>query len=201
MVRALREHPDVTDVTVERLSAGDIVVGRIGFERKTLRDYVRSVLGATGSDLRDQVLKMTEGYDRAYVLLEGNLSDVPDLGVRPAVFHGSMASFTARHDVPVVPCSDRERLVDLAVRIGSKHATDPTVRPVPAGTVTGRTAPTVKRMYGCIDGVGAETADALYEAFPTVAALVAASTEDLLAVDGVGKGRARAIRRALHGED
>ncbi|WP_440007547.1 ERCC4 domain-containing protein [Halomicrococcus sp. SG-WS-1] len=199
VVRELREHPDVTDVEVRRLEAGDLVVGKTGFERKTLDDYVGSVVGRTGSDLRDQVLKLTEGYDHAYVLLEGNLSDVADMNpeVRQAVVHGSMASFTARHDAPVLPCSDCERLVDVAVRIGRKHLESPTARPVPSGTVTGRTAPTTKRIYGCIEGVGPATADALYEAFPTVEALLDASEAELLDVAGVGEKRARAVRAAF----
>lgn len=201
VVRTLRDHPDVTSLEIDRLHAGDIVIGEAAFERKTLSDFVRSVVGETGTDLRDQATKMREGYRHAYVLLEGELSQVPELGVRPAVFHGCMASITARLDTPVIPCSSRERLVDVAIRLGEKHSNDPTARPVPAGSVTGRTAPTVKRMYGCIDGVGPETADALYESFPTMAALVAASNDDLRSVSGIGEKRANAIRTAIHGDD
>jgi DNA excision repair protein ERCC-4 len=198
VVRELRNHPDVTDLDIVRLTAGDIVVGETAFERKTLSDFVGSVLGETGVDLRDQATRMVDGYRQAYVLLEGNLTDVPELGIRPAVFHGSMASITARLGTPVIPCSDLERLVDVAVRLGRKHATDPSARPLPAGTVPGRTTPTTKRMYGCIDGIGPETADALYEAFPTMAALATASHEELLAIEGIGEKRARTIQETIH---
>ncbi|MFC4550005.1 MULTISPECIES: ERCC4 domain-containing protein [Halorussus] len=199
VVRAFREHPDVASVEVRRLPAADIAVDGIGIERKTVADYVSSALGPTGTVLRDQVEKMTEAYDHTYVLLEGDLRDVgehwPDLN--PAAVHGSMASFAARYDTPVIPCSDRERLVDVAVRLIRKHAEEPSARPLPVGAVTGRTEPTAKRMYGCIEGVGTRTADALYEAFPTVESLVAADRDDLLAVEGVGEKRADAILAAL----
>jgi len=78
----------------------------------------------------------------------------------------------------------------MAVRIGRKHAEEPSTRALPTGSVAGATEPTAKRMYGCIEGIGPTTAMALYEAFPTVSALVDASREDLLAVDGIGETRA-----------
>ena len=199
VVRRLRDHPDVAEVTVRRLAAGDISVAGIGFERKTLRDYVNSTMGRAGSDLRDQVARMNEAYDHAYVLLEGDLAGIEELrtGVGPAAFHGSLASIIARTGTPVIPCSDLDRLVDLAVRIGRKHVEEPSERALAPGSVTARSEPTAKRIYGCLDGIGPKTAAALYEAYPTVASLVAASVAELREVEGIGEKRARTIHRSL----
>ena len=193
--RAVEAHPDVASVEVRRLPAGDIAVDGVGIERKTVEDYANSAIGATGTDLREQIEKMARAYDHAYVLLEGDLSEVGDRrpGLNAAAVHGTLASFLARHDAPVVPCSDRERLVDVAIRLIRKHREEPSARPLPTGAVTGRSEPVAKRMYGCIDGVGPRTADALHEAFPTVERLVAATREELLAVEGVGEKRADAV--------
>lgn len=201
VVDALAAHPEVTRVDIERLDAGDIVVGDAAFERKTPGDYVRSALGSRGTDLDAQLERMEATYPHAYLLVEGNLSEL-DGGAReggpdPAAVRGSVASYAARTETAVVPCSDRERLIDMAVRIGRKHVEDPSARALPTGSVTGSTEPAAKRMYGCIDGVGPATAAALYEAFPTVSALSDASREDLLAVDGIGEKRADAVYRAL----
>ena len=196
---ALRAHPDVASVAVRRLDAGDIAVGDVGVERKTGEDYLRSALGRTGSDLEEQVRKLIAAYDRAYVLLEGDLADVearwpdvPDASVR-----GSIASITARFGVPVFPCGDLERLVDMAVRLGRKHTEPPSRRPLPAGSVAARDEPIAKRMYGCIEGIGPETAAALYDTYPTVEALLAATEEDLLAIEGIGPKRAAGIYDAF----
>ncbi len=222
LVAAVRAHPDVESVEVRRLAAGDLVVRGVGFERKTPADYVGSALGRTGPDLEEQVRKLTEAYEHAYVLVEGDIVDVERAagadvgavtspasdagrqratGVPGTSVRGSMASITARFEVPVIPAGDRERLVDVAVRLGRKHTEDPSTRPLPTGAVTGRREPTPKRMYGCIDGIGTGTAGTLYEAFPTVEALLAASMEDLLAVEGVGPKRAEAIYEALRTEE
>lgn len=216
VIEAVRAHPDVRDARVARLSAGDVVVSVadadadaiagdeptvVGIERKTPDDYVASAFGTAGSDLYDQTARLREAYDRGYVLIEGTLAatEAAAVGPDPAAVRGSVASLTARH-VPVIPCSDRERLVDVAIRLGRKHAEKPGRRSLDGGAVTARREPVTKRIYGCIEGVGPATAERLHDAFPTVAALTRASTEELTAVEGVGEGRAAAIRESLHGD-
>lgn len=202
LVGAVREHPDVESVEVVRLSAGDLVIDGVGFERKTLRDYVNAAMARSGPDLDDQVRRLNERYDHAYVLLEGNLDDLEGLrtGVPASAIRGSIASITARHGVAVIPCSDRERLVDMATRIGRKHVEEPSDRRLPTGSVAARDEPTAKRMYACIDGIGPRLAAALYESYPSMEALLSASVEELRAIDGIGEGRARRIHGALREE-
>lgn len=202
VVDAVRAHDDVERVEVRRLDAGDVVVGEVGIERKTLPDYVRTLVGRGDPDLYDQVRRLTEAYAHPYLLLEAEFPADADEGVPAAAVRGSAASVTARLGAPVVPCSDLDRLVDVAVRLGRKHVEDPSASRgrLPSGSVTGLDAPTAKRMYGCIDGVGPGTAERLYEAYPTVEGLLAASTEDLLAIDGIGPSRAEAIRSAFREE-
>jgi len=163
VVRAVRDRLGADAVDVSRLPAADIAIGDVGLERKTLADYVNSVVGSSGTHLYDQVAKMSEAYAHAYVLLEGDLADAEAVrpGVVPESVRGSMASLTARYGAPVILCSDREPLVDVAVRIARKHGTGPSARRLPPSAVAGRTEPTAKRMYGCIEGVGPSTADAL----------------------------------------
>lgn len=196
---ALRAHPDAESVAVRRLDAGDIATEDVGFERKTSGDYLRSALGRGGTDLEEQVRKLTVAYDHAYVLIEGTFADVEARwpGTSDASIRGSVASITARFGVPVVPCGDLDRLVDVAVRIVRKHAEPPSPRPLPVGAVAGRDEPIAKRIYGCIDGIGPETAAALHDAYPTVQALLDATEADLRTVEGIGPERARAVYAAL----
>ena len=202
VVRALREHAEVSEVAVRRLAAGDVSVGTVGFERKTPTDFVRSAMGRTGTDLRDQLTRMHESYDHAYLLVEGDFADVEAAvpGFSSASIRGAAASLMARTGTPVVPCGSRDRLVDLAVRIGRKHAEDPGTRPLEPGAVASRREPTAKRMYGCIEGIGPEMAARLYEAYPTVADIAAATPADLRKLDGVGETRAETIYHAFNGE-
>ncbi|MFC6769239.1 ERCC4 domain-containing protein [Natrinema soli] len=199
LVEAVRVHPDVTAVGVERLASGDIAIDSVGIERKTLRDYVSSAMGRSGSDLADQVERMAAAYDHPYVLLEDDFAGLESLrtGVSPESIRGSMASITARHGVPVVPCTDRRQLVDFAIRLGRKHAEDPTSRRLPAGSVPGRREPTTKRIYGCIEGIGPELAATLYDRYPTVEALLEADPDELTLLEGIGPTRAEMIYAAF----
>ncbi|WP_049927626.1 helix-hairpin-helix domain-containing protein [Halopiger goleimassiliensis] len=200
---AVRSHPDVTTVDVDRLAAGDVAIGAVGIERKTPRDYVTGVASRSGTDLHEQIERLAAAYDHAYLLLEGDFADLESLrtAVSPEAIRGSMASITARHGVPVVPCTDRTALVDYAVRLGRKHVEDPSSRRLPVGSVPNRREPTTKRMYGCIDGVGPELAARLYEAYPTVADLLEASPAELTALEGIGETRARRIYEAFRTDD
>ncbi|ELZ04666.1 ERCC4 domain-containing protein [Natrialba aegyptia] len=199
LVSTVRDHPDVTGVTVDRLSAGDITIGPVGIERKTPRDYVSSVVGRSGPDLYDQVERLDAAVTHAYVLLEGDFSDFESLRttVSPTAIRGSMASITARHSVPIIPCTDRPQLVDFAVRLAHKHTDTASTRPLSPGAVPSRREPTTKRMYGCIDGIGPELATVLYERYPTVESLLEASVEDLTRIDGIGETRARTVAAAV----
>ncbi|ADB61686.1 ERCC4 domain protein [Haloterrigena turkmenica DSM 5511] len=199
LVEAVRDHPDVTEVVVDRLSTGDLAIDSVGIERKTLRDYVNSAMGRSGSDLTDQVERMAAAYDHSYVLLEGDFADLATLrtAVSPESVRGSMASITARHEVPVVPCTDRAHLVDYAIRLGRKHVEEPSSRRLPVGSVPSRREPTTKRMYGCIEGIGPELAATLYERYPTVESLLEASLEELTEIEGIGERRARTIDAAF----
>ena len=197
MVERVRAHADVDAVEVDRLTAGDLVLGEVGVERKTLSDYVNTLVGRSAPDLYDQVRRLRKAYTHPYLLLEAQFPADGDEGVPAAAGRGSAASITARHDTPVVPCSDLDRLVDVAIRLGRKHGEAPSTPALPNGAVTALDAPTAKRMYGCIDGVGPGTAERLYETYPAVADLLAATRDELLAVDGVGPKRAEAIYSAL----
>lgn len=197
VVEVIRDHPDTDVVETRRLVAGDIVIGDVGVERKTLSDYVNALIGRTSPDLYDQIRRLNEAYTHTYLLLESELPTDSDEHVPAVAVRGSAASITARLETPVIPCSDLERLVDMAVRLGRKHAEEPSTPALPRSSITAFDVPTTKRMYGCIDGIGSDTADSLYEAYPTVADIVAASPEELMAIEGVGPKRADAIYSAF----
>lgn len=195
--RLLSAHPDVIDVTVRRLDAGDIVVDEVGVERKAPRDFVGSAMGRRGSDLRDQLRRLAAAFDHPYLLVEGNVADLDRAANDPAAVRGALASLTARTGVPTIPCGDREALVDIAVRLGRKHVEAPGARPTAPGAVPARSEPTAKRIYGCIEGIGPTLAERLHEAYPTVADLLGASVDDIARLEGFGESRARAVHEAL----
>jgi DNA excision repair protein ERCC-4 len=194
------DHPEVESFTLAELPAGDLEIDGVGFERKTMSDYTSSLLEGR---LEEQVVKLNQRYEHAYILVEGDLVETNNplsavtSNIAPESLRGSMSSLTARHGVPVLCCSNLALLADMAVRLARKHVEENNGSFVSTGAV-GSNEPTAKMMYGCIDGVGADTAETLYVEYPSMAKFMSnATVEDLRQLDGIGKKTAEKIMEGV----
>lgn len=196
----LVEHDEVNEFTIEELPTGDLVIEGVVFENKKPSDYASSI---TDEDdrLKDQVERMAEAYDHAYVLLEGDMSDLEELShtqMKPQSLRGFAASLSARNGVPVIPCSNSKTLVDMAIRLARKHIEDPTDSGLRVKSSAANDAPLVERMYGCISGVGADTANSLHLQYPSLQDALDATVDDFTVINGVGVKTAETIHDSLH---
>lgn len=202
-------HEDVEDVHVAEggLPSADLVVGGIGFERKTPSDFASSVTD-DDRNIYDQVQRMTEQYPQSYVLIEGTVADFGNLEhseIPAKSLRGAMASITARY-CPVIPAGgmggtgDMELLVDMAIRIGRKHNEDSGHHYMKT-TSAGDDTAFIRRMFACMDGVGPQVSRELAEAFPTLEQAMDASVDDFRGVEGVGDKRAQTIYQKLHEQE
>lgn len=203
------DHPDVGKWREEVLDAADIVINGVGFERKTPSDFASSMMDGR---LDAQAEKLTDAYDHAYVLIEGDFSHWDKLtytSLNPHSLRGKAASLTARYGLPVIPTSGNpdtpeghRRLIDYAIRLARKHTEAPTSSFLPTGPV-GRDEPAGKRMWACLPNVGPELADRLWEAFGSPVDFVRyvgpadAREARLVEVDGIGEVTARRLLDAM----
>ena len=198
-------HPDVDEWLEEELSAADIVVNGVGFERKTPSDFASSLIGGR---LDEQAEKLRDVYDQRKILIEGgfdHFSSLPHTSINAQSLRGKAASLDMRYDVPVVPTGGspdtetaRRLLVDMAVRYGRKGTTEPSSDFLSVGAV-GTDEPLGVRMWGCFDGIGPQRAQDLYEAVgsPTEFATMSfdfqaghlheTAPDSLMDVDGIGE--------------
>lgn len=202
VAEAVEAHPDVADFTYDEMESADIEIEGVGFERKTPSDFATSMTDRD-DHLKSQVERMNDQYTESYVLLEGDLPDFGALShskVPAKSLRGFAASITARYGTPVIPCSDLDTMVDMAIRLARKHVEDDTSDDLRVKTsVEDQTAPFEKRVYGCIEGVGAGTADTMYQAYPSLPDAIEATTADWKALDGIGDVTAATIRDSLNG--
>lgn len=198
------DHDEVDEFDVAELDSADMAIEGIGFERKTPSDYATSI---TDQDdhLESQIERMKEQYEACYVLLDGDMSDWDSLSnsrMKGKSIRGFAASRTARDGVPTIPCSDLETLIDYAIRQARKHIEDPSSGSLRVqSSVEKKTEPVVKRMYGCIEGVGSDTANSLHMIYPSLEDALNASQSDFETVDGVGPKTAEKIYEALHSNE
>lgn len=194
------DHPEVESFDLAELPAGDLEINGVGFERKTMSDYASSLLEGR---LNEQAVKLNQRYEHAYILVEGDLVetgnplDAVTSNIAPESLRGSMSSLTARQGLPVLCCSNRALLADMAVRLARKHVEEKGTSFVTSGAV-GKNEPTAKMMYSCISGVGADTAETLYAEYPSMAEFMSnASVEDLQQLDGIGEKTAEKIMEGV----
>lgn len=199
-------HPDVDNWMEEDLEAADIVVNGVGFERKRPDDYASSLVDGR---LTEQGEKLGKVYERAALLIEGTMMDLEQIthsDVNTDSLKGRAASLHMRNGIPVIPTggppgteTGHKRLIDYAIRLGRKATEPPTSAYLEASDVRDK-APPVKRMYGCLSGVGPERADTLHEAYPDPADLVEADIAEVSRLPGIGEKTAAKLLSDFRGQ-
>lgn len=198
VIEAVNRHPEVENWYIDRLEIGDIQCesADLLIERKTMEDYAGSL---RSGHLADQLSRMREVSENCFILVEDDLDSSESLThtqMRGESIRGSMASTMARKNTPVVPCSNVELLVDMSVRLSRKFIEDPGTAHLNISNL-GEEEPTMKRMYTCLPDIGPERADRLYEEFPHIGQILAASAEQLTEVEGIGEKTAEKIMEEL----
>lgn len=106
--------PDIVTVVRRALPAGDYSLpgyeASIAIERKSLADYVASVIKGRARFLRE--LRSLTEYDLGCVVVEGSIEDVVTRryrsGANPNAVLGATLSIIVDHGVPVFFCGDRQ---------------------------------------------------------------------------------------------
>lgn len=197
---AVDDHPEVENYKFDDLPAADLEIAGIGFERKTPNDYVGSLKDGR---ITEQTEKLGQRYDHAYILYEGSMVETEDpfkSAMKGKSVRGSMASLSVRENSGinhVIPCGNRELLVDCAIRWARKHIEDSDKQYIPTPDV-GFEADEVEMMYACIPGVGPEMARRLRSEYPTMRSLIEnGDLESLQEIEGIGVERALTIIETL----
>lgn len=194
VIAFLQGTPKVS-VQIERLACGDYLADRrILFERKTLQDLAMSIVDGR---LFKQMLRLVKCKYKGVLILEGSGKNTESLGVRREALQGALVTVSLILGIPVLRSMTPEetaRLIVYAARqvqsLGKPGHQRPGYRPK---TRKGRQL----HILQGFPGVGHERALRLLAKFGSVEAVVRASRDELLAVEGVGERTADRIRWAV----
>ncbi|HEX32853.1 MAG TPA: hypothetical protein ENG01_00380 [Candidatus Aenigmarchaeota archaeon] len=168
---------------VEQLPLGDIVVGKTVIERKTMKDFVSSIIDRR---LFTQVNRLK---GKGMLIIEGREYDnlVSQNAVRGATLY-------VVKRIPVIFTDDVYDTVQYVLLMSSPDQKKYlSLRPKPK--LTGDRL-LIYIMQG-FPGVGPETAKNLLSKFRTLERVFSASEEDLASVPGIGKYKAKLIKSVL----
>lgn len=181
------------DVEVRQISPGDYVVGEVAVERKTISDFLRSIVTKR---IFDQMLRLREAYPVPVILVEGDLAEISEQK-NPRAFWGAILAFTLREHVTMFFTPDLEQtcqlLVTLHKRTGAK-ADEYGIRHKPKLLTLG------ERQRFLLQGlptIGETLSENLLSHFGTPRAVFAANEHSLAKVPKIGRAKAGEIAKVL----
>jgi DNA excision repair protein ERCC-4 len=187
------------ETRTERLALGDYLVDdALLFERKTLRDFARSIQDGR---LFSQASRLARSPHRTAIILEGRGRDRAGSRMRREAIQGALATLTLHYGLPLLRAICPQETADLMLltarqRRASADRACPRLGHRPGPRPSNKTRLQSHLLQG-LPGVGPARAKQLIEQFGSVAAVMAAPTDALAEVPGIGQKTARAIRWAV----
>lgn len=191
----------VPNVTVERkhLPLGDFVINRkpIYVERKTVADLKSSVVGED-KRLFNQIEKMGfQDNALSFVIIEGDMHNDPMTMPGPELL-GTLSYLSLLKGVSIIPTTDIRMSSYLILKI-ARHDVDGLGYNLALRALKPKAMLDARRfLLEGLPGVSAGLATRLLDAFGSVNAVMNATRERLLEVDGVGPKTADAILALIH---
>ncbi len=188
-----------TNVQTVRLEVGDIICSdRVCIERKSCADFVDSFINR---DIFGQVADMSRAYQRSIMILEGKtIFGLRD--VSPEALRSALSGITVGWGIPIIPTANVKSTAAMVVTIARREQFKEKRSISIHGKRSHMTLPqrqeyVVSSIGG---GVGPTMAEVLLEYFGSVRAVMDATIDELVAVDGVGKTTAKNILEIVESE-
>jgi DNA excision repair protein ERCC-4 len=194
LLPALQRKPEF-QISIERLPVGDYLIDdALLFERKTLMDLVASIKDGR---LFAQAERLVNAGPLGALIIEGMAKDLAESRMRREAIQGALVTLTLYFGLPLLRARDPDEsalLMLFAARQGRAFAQGAIPR---SGKRPRGKARLQSHILQGLPGIGPQRAKRLIEHFGTIEAVIAAETDDLTQVTGIGKGVAELIRWAV----
>ncbi len=187
------------DIELKTLEVGDYVVSdRVGIERKTVEDFLSTLLD--GRDLFGQISDLARTFERPLLIIEGE-GLYTARQINPNSVRGVLASIATDFGVPIIFSRDEEDTAAL-IHIMAKREQDAEKREI---SLHGKkTSMTLKEqqeyVVSSLPEIGPAVARNLLKHFGSVEKIMGASREELMEVGLVGTKTADRIKEVVGGE-
>jgi len=186
------------EVEARQLGVGDFILSdRVGVERKTVGDFLQSIVDKR---LFDQAKQLSETFERPVLILEGR-SLYLRRRIHPNAIRGALAALAVEFNIPILPTRDEKETALVLVAIARREQVGEAREVAIRGEPKGLTLPDQQRfVVEGLPGVSAVLAKRLLEYFGTVERVMSASEDELQRVHGIGPEKSRDIGRVLKAE-
>jgi len=182
-------------IEVRNLEVADYVVSdRVAVERKTVEDFLNSIIQK--DRLFSQVAKLKSAYSRPVIIIEGE--NLYRGGMHPNAVRGAIASLVIDFGVPVLRTSGPKETAELIFAMAKREQEEKRRGVIEHAAKTKRTLKEEQEyIVSSISNVGSVIAKNLLDYFQTIENIATADEEELAKVPKVGKKIARQIRRVM----
>jgi len=170
------------EIKFMELKIGDYLVNNIAIERKTVSDFISSMINKR---LLNQLAELQQ-YENKLLLIEGIeeqelYSDNSELGVSSNAIRGFLLSIALKHKVPIIFTKNSEDTAKFIYLLAVKKETESSLN------VTKKSLNKKERLQFILEGfpgIGPKTARKILEKFKTLKNISNAPLEDLKKVIG-----------------
>jgi len=181
----ISENKDI-ELIIESLKIGDYLVGNTIIERKTISDFISSML----SKRIIEQLKNLKQYNNQLLILEGDLSDSE---LNPNAVRGFILSILINYQIPIVFTRDYQDTSRYLIILAKQQLKKPVE--VSLHSRIPKTIPEQKQyILEAFPNIGPVTAKKLLKEFKTLNNTINASEEDL---EKILKKRAKDFKKIL----
>lgn len=187
-------HERKQEVRLEQLDVADYIVGDTAIERKTVSDFVTSMLSKR---LLRQLEELRQ-YPKQLLIIEG-IDDHPlyDFGnLNPNAIRGMMLSTVLEYKIPIILTKDSEDTAEFLVLLEKRQARGQQEISLKAKRKAYNVAEQQRFILESFPGIGPKTAKSLLEKFRTIKAVINAKPQELEKF-GLHKNKAAAMRRII----
>lgn len=178
------------------LHVADYVLSpEIAVERKALRDFVSSIYDGR---LFVQASNLSRSYRKPYLIVEGDIKELPELTKNLNSYYGAIASVTLAHDLRVMHTGDPAQTAAAIAGLARNSRT----RSLPANTFTASPKASEEpqqQLYlvSALPGVGTKLAKRMLSRFGSPRKIMNLTESQLAMVQGLGPKRAARITHML----
>jgi len=176
------------------LEVGDYIVPGYAVERKEVGDFLKSLYSHR---IFDQAYRLREVYENPVLVVEGDVAQIINHGIKPQALWGALTTLTFDHGLKVFFTPDQTQTANLIYTLRRKKPH------LLKGPVVKRTRKvevletTQLQLVSFLPGIGLKLADRMLTKFQTVRTVFSASAAELSTVRGVGKVTANRIVKIL----
>ncbi|MCD6493575.1 MAG: DEAD/DEAH box helicase [Archaeoglobaceae archaeon] len=183
------------DVKIKNLEVADYVVSdRVAIERKTVEDFVESLISK--ERLFDQLLRLKNSYQKPLLIIEGE--SLYKKNVHPNAIRGAIAAIAVDLGIPIIYTPNSKETAEFIVAIAKREQE---IKDRQVSLHAGKTKRSLKEqqeyVVSAISDIGPVIAKNLLDKFKTIEKIATASEEELRKTPKVGKKTAEKIRKLM----